>query len=85
MILHPAIKGWTLRVSRETAKHDDPPDKLPTYVGLIYFRQQFHFRIEVSLEDSKEARAEVERRFEEWVYEFVGRDRSVGDEPPSPG
>ena len=85
VIIHPAIKGWTLRVSREPTKHDDPPDKPPAFVGLIHFGDVFHCRIvAASPEGRTEARAELNRRFEEWVYEFVARDRSGDTEPADP-
>ena len=85
MITHPVIKGWTLRVSREPAMHDDPPDNPPTYVGLIYLDDVFHCRIVVaSVKGRQAARAEIYGQFEEWVYRFTVRDRSGDNEPCSP-
>ena len=82
---HPAIKGWTLHVSREPRKHDDPPGKPATYVGLFHFGEVLHCRIVVSSpEGRKEARAEINQRFEEWVYEYVARAPSSDSEPGQP-
>ena len=76
---HPGIKGWTVRVSREPRKHDDPPDKPATYVGLIHFGEVLHGRLVLSsAEGRSEALAELNRRFEEWVYDYVARDHSDG-------
>ena len=78
---HPGLKGWTLRVSREPRK-----DEVTTYVGLIYFGEVFHSRITIlsSSEGRSEARAELNRRFEEWVYEYVARPPSRDTEPGQP-
>jgi|KBSMisStandDraft_5_1062788.scaffolds.fasta_scaffold1825810_1 hypothetical protein len=86
LYIHPGIKGWTLRVFRAPRQHDDPPDKPATYVGLIYFGEVFHSRITIlsSSEGRSEARAELNRRFEEWVYEYVARPPSRDTEPGQP-
>ena len=85
LYIHPAIKGWILRVSREPRKPDDPPDKPATYVGLIHLGEVLHCRIVVSPPEGRnEARAEINRRFEEWVYEYVARAPSDDTEPGQP-
>ena len=77
---HPGLKGWTLRVSREPRK-----DEVTTYVGLIYFGEVFHCRIVVaSPEGRSEALAELNRQFEDWVYEHVTREQSGDTEPGQP-
>ena len=82
--IHPVIKGWTLRVYREPRKHDDP-DKPAIYVGLIHFGDILHCRIAVSSPEGRsEARAELNRRFEEWVYEYVARAPTGDPEPGQP-
>ncbi|RYH55906.1 MAG: hypothetical protein EON54_12410 [Alcaligenaceae bacterium] len=71
---HPGIKGWTLHLSREPPKPDDPLDNPITYVGSIHFGEVLHCRLVLStLEGPSEARAELNRRFEEWVYEYAAR------------
>lgn len=85
LYIHTGIKGWTLRVSREPRKHDDPSDKPATFVGLIYFGEVLHGRIVLSFSEGRsEALAELNRRFEEWVYEYVARDHSGDTEPGEP-
>lgn len=74
---HSGIKGWTLRISREPRKDD-----VITYAGLICFGEIVHCRIvQASPEGRSKTLAEMNRRFEEWVYEYVARGHS-GDTGP---